>query len=184
MSSPNRNPRRRLITAIAVGSAATLVLVATLPQILNPPDSRSIAADAVFVHVGGEGERLYEALDVMETGAALVLTIPTEPTNEWVPDGLCEQAEPFEVLCLDYTPKRTSDEARALADLVLERGWESATVITTDYHLARALMIDRSCVTIDLRPLPVESPLTGIPLAAKIGHEVVGLPFSWLVDRC
>jgi uncharacterized SAM-binding protein YcdF (DUF218 family) len=184
MSSPNRNPRRRLIAAIAVGFATALVLVATLPQILNPPHSREITADVVFVHVGGEGERLSEAMDAMTARAAPVLAIPTDPANEWVPEGLCDQREPFEVVCLDFTPTRTAAEARAFADLALERGWTSATVITTDYHMTRALMIDGSCMAIELNPRPVESPLTGIALVAKIGHEVIGLPYSWLFDRC
>lgn len=182
MPSTHRNLCRGLIAVLAV--AAVAALASTLPQILNPPAGDGSATDVVFVHVGGEGERWLEAVEAMRAGTARTLFIPTDPDNEWVEADLCGQTEPFEVVCLDYTPERTAEEARALAGLVRDRAWKSATVITTDYHMTRALMIDRSCVDIDLRPLPVESPLRGIPLAGKIGHEVIGLPFSWLFDRC
>lgn len=184
MSSANRNRRRGLIPALVVGALAFVVLSGTLPRILNPPVGDRSAGDVVFVHVGGEGERWLEAVEAMNEGPARTLVIPTDPANEWVEEDLCGQTEPFEVVCLDYRPDRTAEEARAFADLVRDRDWRSATVITTDYHMARALMIDQSCVGIDLRPVPVDSPLRGIPLAVKIGHEVIGLPYSWLFDRC
>ncbi len=184
MSSANRNRRRGLIAALVVGALAIIVLAGTLPRILFPPAGDASASDVVFVHVGGEGERWLEALEAMSAGTARTLVIPTDPANEFVEEDLCGQAEPFEVVCLDYTPERTAEEARAFADLVRDRDWKSATVITTDYHMARALMVDQSCVPIDLRPVPVESPLRGILLAGKIGHEVIGLPYSWVFDRC
>lgn len=167
-------------------AAVAVVLAAlTLPAVLDPPDWQPTQTDAVFIHVGGRGERLETALDLMQSGVAPVLVIATAPSSEWPPArALCDHPAPFEVICLDWVPQDTKDEARVLAELADSEGWTSAAVVTSDYHVARATMLDRSCTSISIVPAPAPSNLSPALRAEKVVHEMAGIPLGWMFQRC
>jgi uncharacterized SAM-binding protein YcdF (DUF218 family) len=176
-----------LIAAAIVGVLLAAALGSlTLPAILNPEVAEHVRSDAVFIHVGGRGERLETALRLMDDGVADVLVIPTQPTDEW-PEGrrACTTGAAYEVICASSTPSNTHEEALLLAQLAADHGWASVTVVTNDYHMARTTMLDRSCTRIELIPVPVEP--EGLNLFEhgwKVLHEVIGIPYSWLLQRC
>ncbi len=187
MPTPSQVARRRLIAfaGIVVASGLTVV-AATLPSILGPENGGRVVSDAVFVHVGGRGERLDASLRLIEEGVAGVLVIPTSPTEQWPEaQSLCESDAPFEVVCIDSIPANTRDEALVLAELVAARAWGRVTIVTNDYHMARATMVDRSCTTAELVPVPV-APWDLGPFSHgwKILHEVIAIPYYWAVQRC
>lgn len=187
MSSARRFTRRRLIAAGAAVIVSLLLLAgATLPSVLDPESGTPSPSDAVFLHVGGRGERLDTSIALMNRGVADVLVIPTRPTEEW-PEALdlCRSDGAFEVICLDSIPANTRDEALALDTLVSAYGWQRVAIVTNDYHMARAAMLDRSCTDADLAPVPVEpSGLNPVSHGWKIFHEMIALPHSWLFQRC
>jgi hypothetical protein len=187
MPSARRFARRRLIAAGAAVTVSLLLLAgATLPAVLDPESGTPSPSDVVFLHVGGRGERLDTSIALMNRGVAGVLVIPTRPTEEW-PEAfdLCRSDGTFEVICLDSIPANTRDEALALDALVSEQGWQRVAIVTNDYHMARAAMLDRSCTDADLAPVPVEpSGLNPVSHGWKIFHEMIALPHSWLFQRC
>ena len=164
---------------------AVLWAIVGLNVVLTPPEWDGSTSDVLFVHVGGRGERIDRALALMDQHVAPVLVIPTSPSSEWPAAAeQCGRTVPFEVVCLDWNPRDTADEARVLAELTTDRNWQRATVLSSDYHLARATMLDRSCAPIEISPAPARSDLDALTWVAKVGKEIIGLPYSWLFERC
>jgi uncharacterized SAM-binding protein YcdF (DUF218 family) len=149
----------------------------------NPATAQSPVGDAIFVHAGGNGERLRTALTLFEEGVAPVIVVSNPGgRSSQVPPGLCGSAA-F-VMCVTPPTVDTAGEARVLGAVVDEQGWDRVVVVTSDYHVSRAAMLDRSCTeaTIDAVAAPARrrQPLV---TPARI-QETVGLAYSWLFQTC
>ena len=133
---------------VAAGVLVFVGALLTWRWMLSPSASATGSlgdADAVVMFVGGRGERLELASEIMESGAAEVLVIPNGQTPNWPQaNALCAGSSEFEVVCPEPDPDTTRGEARVIADLAAERGWTSMIAVTSTYHLIRAeLLLDR-----------------------------------------
>lgn len=174
---------RRGVLAVAGLAAASVAGLSA--YILTPPPAGPGPFDAVVVHAGGRGERLSTALEMMEAGLASTLVIMGGTVEGWEEaNHRCWSDAGYEVLCPTPIPASTAGEARTLAALATERDWERIAAVTSDYHLRRTLMLDRSCISAEVVGVPAPSRLTVLGLLPKLAHEIVGLAYSWLVQRC
>lgn len=164
----------------------TVAAVATLAGWLlwlvgNPLTAEDPTGDAIFVHAGGQGERIQTGLELLESGAAPVLVL-SNPEPGSVPSGLCTSNDA--VICVVPSPADTAGEAASIARLIEEHSWDQVIAVTSDYHLRRATMLDRSCTDAALLPVAAPSRRSRRPISDVEVREAIALAFSWLGQRC
>jgi uncharacterized SAM-binding protein YcdF (DUF218 family) len=121
-----------LVVMVACGGlTARLFIWPSLPPV---PDQ----ADAIFI-LGGPNmrDRDRTALRLAEAGVAPIV-VKSTIVDEVIYDNCLRRVPGVEVLCIHPEPFTTRGEARALADLAEERGWDSVIIITTPDHAWRA----------------------------------------------
>lgn len=94
--------------------------------------------------------------------------------------GSCDEVG---VRCVMPEPETTAGEARLLARLADEDGWERLTVVTTDTHTARARMHLDACVDIPVEVVPVPTPWRPAKLQIA-AREAAGTLWQWATERC
>lgn len=164
--------------------AAMLGVVASLAWVVaNPRTSILPTGDAIFVHAGGNGERLEVALTLFEEGAAPVMVV-SDPggRSSSVPAGLCDSGPA--VFCVTPSTIDTAGEARALGELVESEGWNQVVVVTSDYHLSRAVLLDRSCTDANIEPVAAPARRRQPVVTWARVQETLGIPYSWLFQTC
>lgn len=137
--------------------------------------------DAVVVHAGGQGERRQHALVLMRHDAADTLVIMYGERADHA-GRLCGQVEPYEVLCPAPELETTIGEARAIAELVEERGWTSLITVTSDYHLRRATILDRRCSGIEVIGSAAPSGRSARGYWNQLVTEMAALPQAALIS--
>jgi uncharacterized SAM-binding protein YcdF (DUF218 family) len=153
-------PRRLLLALLAVIGVLCLLALAGIPLfVLYPEDELPARADAVVV-LAGSDSRLPVALRLMEQNVAPVLVVSDpEGRHDEARRTLCAGgAEGFELVCELPDPYSTRGEARLIARLAAERGWDSLVVVTSDFHLFRARRLIERCYhgELALHGAPVE----------------------------
>lgn len=166
------------VVRIAVVVLAALGLVFTWRWMLAPPTSDIASVervDAVVMFVGGRGERLETALELMELGVARVLVIPNGTVPTW-PEAneLCAGSADFEVACPEPEPNNTRGEAQVLGDLAAERGWESMAMVTSTYHVGRATLMLNRCFDGEVVAVRAAPDLSVFTWTRRVGHEWLG----------
>ena len=131
---------------IALGAAGlALVLSGAAVAALWPRNDVPRDPDAVVVLGGAGYERAELGIELAERYDA-VLVLSSSAINFGRERGVaCEQYPA--VRCL-YRPQpaTTAGEARAVAALVEESGWDHVTVATSDFHTTRARVLFRQCL--------------------------------------
>jgi uncharacterized SAM-binding protein YcdF (DUF218 family) len=106
--------------------------------------------DAVVVLAGASGERLPAGLELMEQDIApvLVLSSTGSPGNVHS-DRLCDHRldAPYRLICFAPEVHTTRGEARSIARLAKDNGWDRVAVVTSRYHVARASIYLAQCTT-------------------------------------
>jgi uncharacterized SAM-binding protein YcdF (DUF218 family) len=175
-------PRLVGVAALAlVGAGCAL----TARYVVWPSSDEPRRADGLIVLAGGGGERLPEAMRLMEEGAADVLVVSHGRRAGWVEaNRLCDGEAPYEVVCFTPTPDRTQGEARAVGRLARERGWDSLLVVTSRYHIKRATMLVRRCFDGDVRGVGArpDSP-AGLPSLRNVVWEWGAYAHAFLLER-
>lgn len=108
------------------------VVVAELRLFVFPPADSPSRADAIVI-LGGPGDRIGRGWDLARDDVApVVVTFVPDPR-------LCEplDADPEEI-CLTPEPSTTRGEARMIAELARERGWDHLVVVTAASQAVRA----------------------------------------------
>lgn len=173
MSLPALFRRRRVVRGLLVASAVVVLVGAALtdrwfvrPDLDDPGPPGS--ADAIFV-LGGGGDRVPYGVDLARTGVAteVVFASPfvdgqgpngsgvwaarpcNTPPRRGIPDGVT-----FE--CVEPDPATTRGEARLLADLADERGWETVVVVVSTDQVTRARRLIGRCWDGELRVTAVD----------------------------
>lgn len=170
---------RRIITvmiAVFAGGAAWLLWL-----VGNPPETLDPSGDAIFVHAGGNGERIRAGMELFDRGVAPVLVF-SDPEPGSVPPGLCSAGAA--VMCLVPDPPDTAGEAIDLGRLIREQSWDEVVVVTSDYHLRRAVMLDRSCTDAEILPIPAHSSRAEGPVTDVEVQEAIALAAGWIFQRC
>jgi uncharacterized SAM-binding protein YcdF (DUF218 family) len=162
--------RRRVWMPLAV--VGTLLLGATARLFVWPSTDDPRRADAVVVLDGGSGERLDEARALVERDVAPTLAISAgrelDPDEA---DGLCARPQQFEVVCFSPTPDSTRGEARALATLARQNGWNEVVLVTSTYHVTRARMLVERCFDGRVDVVAASPPTRPLHWIAAVGHE-------------
>lgn len=131
---------RFAIFLILVILAAATVL--TIRWFVFPNQYIPQRADAVVVNAGGEGERLWKAVELMDAGIAPLLVV-SRGQNEWIGqpaiNKLCgkENLE-FNIRCIVAPVDSTEGEGQSFAEFAHQEGLSHLVVVTNDHHLFRA----------------------------------------------
>jgi len=133
-----RSTARRLMAGLlAVAAAISLTTFAMWPRNDVPEEPHAV------VVLGGAGlERTELGIALASRhDAELVLSASSVEAGEQL--GLtCGD----EVICIDPDPVTTAGEARAVAELARERGWDRVTVATSRFHTTRSRTLLRQCL--------------------------------------
>jgi uncharacterized SAM-binding protein YcdF (DUF218 family) len=173
---------RRIVLAV-LGILVIAWVFATFKVVLVPTEDEVGQADAVVVLSGSKHERLDRGLELVGEGVAPVLVIsggldPRQPrANELCRDG----GEGFGVTCFTPDPDSTRGEARQMAELARERGWERVLIVTSRFHVTRARRLFDRCTDVDVDAVGVDYPWTSVP--AAVAGEWVKLGLSETVSR-
>jgi uncharacterized SAM-binding protein YcdF (DUF218 family) len=150
-----------------------------------PSTNDARRADAVVVLDGGSGERLDEARALMARRVAPTLAISTgRELNADDADGLCTEPQPFEVVCFSPTSDSTRGEARALATLARQNGWNEVVLVTSTYHVTRARMLVERCYEGHLDVVAASPPRRPLHWVAAVGHEWAAMVETALRRGC
>jgi len=164
---------RTRAAGIVVALAAVFVLLfetnivwwAAAPLKAAAPPS---AADAVVVFAGGVGEsgkagggtqeRLQRAIDIYDAHYAPNLVFSSGytysfPEAELMRAAAVQQGVPDAAIVLERQSKNTYDNVRYTADIFRQRRWHSMLLVTSPYHMRRALLVWHK-VAPDLRIVP------------------------------
>jgi len=165
-----------IIVAIVGGTTVALFVWPAGDRVANP--------DAVVLFVGGRGERLTTALELIELHGTDALVIPNGTVPTW-PEAnrLCHQPQPFRVFCPIPRPDTTRGEARAIAQLAEQQRWDRLAMVSSDYHISRARLLLSRCFDGELAVERADSGLGLFDRSVRIGHEWIGFTRARLLDR-
>ena len=182
-----------LVSILLIGllTYVSLVAVGALLIVSDPIEP----VDAVVVLSGGEGDRLALALEMDQMGYAryLVITDTTPEANQQLKrEAIASGFPQGDIILTNMQVGSTLDEAIAVRELALNRGWDSVMVVTDPYHSFRTRFIFRrelrgSGVEVYVRPLEghwFRSPSWFIhPEGWRFAFQEVVKFFSYLVFR-
>jgi len=189
----------RSVDAAAAGIASVLFVwlfaAANLffyPQAASPDNAGR--ADAVVVLAGAASERFPVGRSLVRSGAApdLVLSSTETPGNV-VTDQYCdymagdtvtEDPASAVVTCFFPEPMTTRGEARAVARLAADNGWDELIVVTSRYHLLRAETNLSQCTTAKVTMVASEPDLSAKQWLDRFVEETGGLAAAVLRPAC
>jgi uncharacterized SAM-binding protein YcdF (DUF218 family) len=148
-------PRSVDVAVTTVVSAALIWLFTATMLFYYPQVQEPARADAVVVLAGAASERLPVGRDLSYQGYAgdLVLSTTDTPGNR-ITDMYCDYISSPAVTCFFPEPLTTRGEARAVARLAADNGWDNLIVVTSRYHLLRAETNLSQCTTAALTMVP------------------------------
>jgi len=152
-----------------------LFLPPAVPHLLSSrdPGPPTRPADAIFVLTGGEG-RIQEGFRAWSGGAAKELYIlgagRRVPVARIVPEGLRIPAEALSRVHVEGWSVNTLENAFAAKSAVGERKYSSIILVTSDYHIPRAVLVFR-------KVLPGDVSLSTIRVRPEEGP---GAPWRWV----
>jgi uncharacterized SAM-binding protein YcdF (DUF218 family) len=123
--------------------ALVALVAASVALFVLREDDPVTHADAVVVLFGGRA-RLPVGIRLVERGVAPLLVVSEGADRRWRMPGLCARRD-IVVLCPVPAAESTRGEARMIARLARERGWDSLVVVTSRFHLFRAGLLIRRC---------------------------------------
>jgi uncharacterized SAM-binding protein YcdF (DUF218 family) len=147
--------RRRTVVSVLAGAVVT-VIAAQVVLFVLPAGDAPTRADVVIV-LAGPGERLERGEQLVAEGFADVLVVATETPENCSPDA------PRVQICFEPDPPTTRGEAREIAALAREHGWNDVLVVAQNEQARRArIRLERCLGEVDLtvvtvRATPVES---------------------------
>ncbi|THJ66939.1 YdcF family protein [Arthrobacter echini] len=178
-----RRSARRLALGIAL-SACIGWLVLAFQLFHSPPDPPLGSADAVVVLAGAASERLPVAEELIDRGIARELALSSTglPGNA-ATDEVCRVASP-EVTCFSPDPLTTRGEARAIAALAREQGWDTVIVVTSTYHVTRASVNISQCSRASVTMASSQPDLGPVQWLGRFVEESVALAASFARPAC
>ncbi|MFU8841407.1 MAG: YdcF family protein [Nitriliruptoraceae bacterium] len=138
--------------------------------------------DGPVAVLGGAGGRVQAAVALVErSGEPRLLVLSSSAADLYRnAGGSCDEPG---VRCVMPDPETTAGEARLLARLAREEGWEQLTVVTTDTHATRARMHLAACMEV---PTEVVAVPTGwsVDRLRLVVREAAGTAWQWATGRC
>jgi uncharacterized SAM-binding protein YcdF (DUF218 family) len=149
--------RRRQVLLGAAG--LVLVMASAAVAALWPRSDVPRDPDAVVVLGGAGFERAELGIELAERyGAVLVLS--SSAINFGRERGVDCGAYPA-VFCVSPQLATTAGEARMVATLVEERGWDHVTITTSEFHSTRARVLFRQCLGDRVTVVAAQPPADG-----------------------
>ena len=178
-------PRSVDVAVTTVVSALLIWLFAATMLFYYPQVHKPAKADAVVVLAGAASERLPVGRDLSYQGYAgdLVLSTTDTPGNR-ITDMYCDYISSPAVTCFFPEPLTTRGEARAVARLAADNGWDNLIVVTSRYHLLRAETNISQCSTATLTMVPSDPDLSPGQWLGRFVEETGGLAASVLRPAC
>lgn len=166
---------------MAIAIVLLALALASVPLFILYDDDPLPQADAVVVLAGSEN-RLAVGRELWEAGVAptLVISDGLEPT--WTAaNRLCRFEREREVLCPRPEPYSTRGEARTVAELARERGWDELVVVSSRFHLFRVRLLFERCFDGELGTVAAPNPTWRLPLSIalewlKLAHAAAVRP--------
>ncbi|MFJ5954538.1 YdcF family protein [Paenarthrobacter sp. NPDC092416] len=174
-----------IILACLLGPA--LWLIAAIQFFYSPPQATPHRTDAIVVLGGLSRERLPVALELRDSLNIPILVISTTGTPGNVEgDAICSESDDDDVhlVCFRPAPLNTRGEATALGELIAEHGWQSITVVTSDYHVVRAGTLMGQCTTAEVQMVGSKPQLSPADWMQRFVVETGGLVDTWLRPEC
>jgi len=156
---------RRVLAAILVLAliwAVGLLAFAQRVERLTPP-TEPPTADAVVALTGASDLRLEAAVRLLERGKGrrlLISGVNKEASRDDILT-VSRAAKPVYDCCVDlgFTAADTLGNAREIAEWADGKGYDSLIVVTSDYHMPRAMLLIRAAMPdATLTPYPVVTP--------------------------
>lgn len=144
---------RRFDLALLAG-ALVMLLLAPITPIFVPIKANFTRVDVILVLGPAEESRLNLAKDLLSEGFADSLVISASEGSWRLGQdniGLCHQQAYVDVTCLRPSPFTTQGEIAALEQLSVERGWDSALIITSTPHVNRTRLYVSRCYSGEAR---------------------------------
>ena len=141
-------PRGRLFALVTVLAVTAITAIAARPFIW-PTDAEPFADGPIVVLGGGGGERLTTAMAIRGEGSERTLVVSAGAIDEWLSAG--GRCSPAGIVCILPEPVNTYGEARTVAGLVAEHGWDQVTVVTSDFHVTRTRWLFDRCLEVPVR---------------------------------
>jgi uncharacterized SAM-binding protein YcdF (DUF218 family) len=178
-------PRSVDIAVTTVVSAVLIWLFAATMLFYYPQVQTPAKADAIIVLAGAASERLPVGRDLSYQGYAgdLVLSTTDTPGNR-ITDMYCDYISSPAVTCFFPEPLTTRGEARAVARLAADNGWDNLIVVTSRYHLLRAETNLSQCTTAALTMVPSDPDLSPGQWLGRFVEETGGLAAAVLRPAC
>ena len=133
---------RRLLAALV----AAWLLAATVLFVWPHDDGPLTGTADAVVSLSGSATRFPVAARLVREGVAPVLVVSYDPGVRVEQASRRACARPAAgVVCFRADPSSTQGEARQIARLAHERGWDDLVVVTSDFHVFRARMIVARC---------------------------------------
>ena len=178
-------PRSVDVAVTTVVSAALIWLFTATMLFYYPQVQEPTRADAVVVLAGAASERLPVGRDLSYQGYAgdLVLSTTDTPGNR-ITDMYCDYISSPAVTCFFPEPLTTRGEARAVARLAADNGWDNLIVVTSRYHLLRAETNLSQCTTAALTMVPSDPDLSPGQWLGRFVEETGGLAAAVLRPAC
>ncbi|MHA7276862.1 YdcF family protein [Arthrobacter sp. HLT1-21] len=179
---------RRSMTLLA--ALLCVWLIACYSLFINPPVFGSdqvagVEADAVVVLGGDSSERLPVGQELVAAGHAPILVMSNTDTPGNVDaDKLCRRPAHVSRVCFEPDPRTTRGEARALARLAADRGWDRLIVVTSDYHVLRAFTNLSQCSNSTFIMVPSQPDHGLLGWLPRFIEESAALTASYLRPVC
>lgn len=176
-----RTRKLRLVVLLAV----ILGGIVSVRWFVMPAVDEPETSDAVIVFAGGRGERLPEAVHLVEVGLAPVLVIMNGTDPVWeAANELCAGGQAFAVVCPSPDPDNTRGEAQTAAALATDSGWDQLTLVTSDYHSHRANLLLGRCFDGEVARVAAHGEIGFLARTWSILREIAATPGVLFANEC
>ncbi|WP_066303333.1 YdcF family protein [Arthrobacter luteolus] len=179
---------RRVLARIGAAVLCTLLvwLLVSANLFLYPQTAKEPAsADAIVVLAGAAAERLPVGQQLLRDGYAPVLVLSTTDTpGNANTDFVCEYTTNPAIECFTPAPLSTRAEARSIARLAADNGWDEIIVVTSKYHVVRAEANISQCSTAHTIMVASEPSMSPWRWAGRFVEETGGLLAAFLRPAC
>ena len=138
------------VLAMAAGTGVAIKFI-RYPQVDSPGNP-----DAFYTLLSSGGmTALKSHTDWLPPDKPLLVSVPDAAASLGTYQQLCSDPD-LNVTCVTPTPFSTRGEARNLAKVAQERGWESVVVISQRSHMTRARILMERCFDGEVRMVPID----------------------------
>lgn len=137
--------KQRIVRTAALLTVTVLVWCTLGIFLYVLPVTEGPARADVLLVLAPAHERIPEAEHLMGQGYAKTLVISAPVVDSISRPPLCAEKRAYQIICFSPDPVTTQGEARALRSLSEEYGWDSANVLTAQFHVTRARVIMERC---------------------------------------